>query len=83
MKLKLIVKTTSDYQTRHKLTAIDGEGKTDQEWHVKDLAQDCPEDAIIGRDLIDGHDIIAAIQFGYEIAKRGELLEVVVEEVEG
>lgn len=37
---------------------------------------ECPEDAIVGRDLVDGHDIIAYIRMGFDAAKRGEELEV-------
>lgn len=32
---------------------------------------ECPEDAIIGRDLFDGEDYIRAIKFGMELAKKG------------
>jgi hypothetical protein len=35
-----------------------------------------PEDACIGRDLIDGHDLINAIKLGYEAGKNGEELEI-------
>ncbi len=40
------------------------------------------EDAIIGRDLIDGHDIAHAIRLGYEAGKRGETLDISDEEQE-
>lgn len=33
---------------------------------------ECPEDAIIGRDLVDGNDICKYIQMGFDAAKRGE-----------
>lgn len=39
-------------------------------FRVSDLCE-CPEDAIIGRDLFDGHDFIRAIKLGFSIAKRG------------
>ena len=32
---------------------------------------DCPEDAIIGRDLFDANDFIATLKLGFAIAKRG------------
>lgn len=32
---------------------------------------ECPEDAIIGRDLFDGHDYISALTRGMELAKQG------------
>lgn len=42
---------------------------------ISDLS-DCPEDAHIGRDLIDGRDLITYINIGYEAAKRGLELEI-------
>lgn len=32
---------------------------------------DCPEDAIIGRDLFDGYDYIKAIEFGMKLVQEG------------
>lgn len=32
---------------------------------------DCPEDAIIGRDLFDAYDYLEAVQYGMELAKQG------------
>lgn len=40
---------------------------------VSDLYE-CPEDAIIGRDLVDCNDIKGWIQYGYDAAKRGDEL---------
>lgn len=37
---------------------------------------DCPEDAIIGRDLKDCEDLANYIKRGYEAAKNGEELEI-------
>lgn len=37
---------------------------------VGDLSE-CPEDAIIGRDLVDCKDIAYWIMYGYDAAKRG------------
>lgn len=37
---------------------------------------DCPEDAIIGRDLLDCKDLLSYFQKGYETAQKGESLEV-------
>ena len=48
---------------------------------IGDLCE-CPEDAIVGRDLVDGYDIVKYIQMGYDAAKRGEVLEVEEMEVE-
>lgn len=41
--------------------------------NVNDLC-DCPEDAIIGRDLVDCNDIQKWIKYGYDAAKRGDEL---------
>ena len=46
---------------------------------VYDLCE-CPEDAMIGRDLFDGKDFINAIKLGFNIAKSG-YDEIVVDEV--
>lgn len=32
---------------------------------------ECPEDAIIGRDLFDAYDYLKAIRYGIELAKQG------------
>lgn len=32
---------------------------------------ECPEDAIIGRDLFDEHDFIKAVQLGMKLAQEG------------
>lgn len=32
---------------------------------------ECPEDAIIGRDLFDGYDFIEAVKYGMELAREG------------
>ena len=32
---------------------------------------DCPEDAIIGRDLFDGYDYIKALKLGMKLAEEG------------
>lgn len=37
---------------------------------------ECPEDAIIGRDLIDCEDLLIYFKAGYETAKKGETFEV-------
>ena len=41
---------------------------------------ECPEDAIIGRDLFDASDFIRAVELGFRIAKRG-YDEIIVTEV--
>ena len=32
---------------------------------------ECPEDAVIGRDLFDEHDFIMAVQLGMKLAQEG------------
>lgn len=32
---------------------------------------ECPEDAIIGRDLFDADDYLKAVRYGIELAKQG------------
>ena len=32
---------------------------------------ECPEDAIIGRDLFDASDYLRAVRYGIELAKQG------------
>lgn len=39
-------------------------------FYVSNLA-DCPEDAIIGRDLFDAHDWLKAVEFGIGLALKG------------
>lgn len=41
-----------------------------QLFRVYDLT-DCPEDAIIGRDLFDAHQWLEAVRYGMELAKQG------------
>ena len=73
MKILVETKTNSDdLETQH--MSIDGKRCL----HVAPLC-DCPEDAIIGRDLVSCSDVVHYMQLAYEAAKRGE--EFVVEEV--
>jgi hypothetical protein len=32
---------------------------------------ECPEDAIIGRDLFDAYDFLKAVRYGIKLAKQG------------
>ena len=41
---------------------------------------ECPEDAIIGRELFDVHDYISTVKLGMELAKQG-YTEIELEEV--
>ena len=74
MKILVTTKTNSDdLETQH--LSIDGRKCL----HVGPLC-DCPEDAIIGRDLVSCSDVAAYMQMAYDAAKRGE--EFVVEYVD-
>jgi hypothetical protein len=70
MKIILKIGQCSDDSPRH-IVVINGVEK----YSVQSLS-DCPEDAIIGRDLISGKQIISAIRMGYEAGKSGEELEI-------
>lgn len=50
-------------------------------FEVRDLSE-CPEDAIIGRDLFTAGDYIAALKKGMELAKLGytSIVENIIEE---
>ena len=52
---------------------IDGK----DELFVTDLSE-CPEDAIIGRDLVSCQKVVQYMIMAYEAGKRGELLKVEV-----
>jgi hypothetical protein len=70
MKITLNTSMDSNDSPRHRLVI---NGKEDVV--IQDLGE-CPEDAHIGRDLVDGSDIIKYIKMGYEAAKNGEDLEI-------
>lgn len=67
MKIQFAEKTNRDDLTCHQVTI---DGKILAEIHPLE-----PEDAIIGRDLVDGNDIIRFIKLGYEAGKNGQVLE--------
>lgn len=71
MKVLLTVGRCSYDKTKTHIVSVDGKEK----YSIQSLSE-CPEDAIIGRDLIDGENIIEAIKLGYEAGKRGEELEI-------
>jgi hypothetical protein len=74
MKLTLKIFTDADGYVLHAL-GVDGKSYIE----VAPLT-DCPEDAIIGRALVDGKQLIAAIRMGYEAGLREEHFG--VEEIE-
>lgn len=64
----LIIHIEEDYEaTREYLYDLDSEK---QIFSVSDLWE-CPEDAIIGRDLIDAENVVDFIELGMKYAKEG------------
>lgn len=75
--MKVLIKTyEDDYDMimHHKLF-IDGEEKLT-------IGRCEPEDAIIGRDLVDAHDIVKFMNLAHEAGKKGEKIEVEIKEVD-
>lgn len=68
MKIKAIVYSKSDNYdgTTYQLVKI----KNKNCFSVSNL-DECPEDAIIGRDLFDANDYLDAVEFGMKLAKQG------------
>lgn len=71
MKIKFNTGEDGDGYKRHELIINDS-----LRIYVGSLTH-CPEDAIIGRDLIDGNQILRYMKMAYEAGKNGE--ELVVE----
>jgi len=81
-------KRIETYLRRRKMKIIltikeDREGNTAHSLCVGDLTKfsiyslcECPEDAIIGRYLIDGYDLLYMLKLGHELGKDGEELEI-------
>ena len=76
MKILLEVSMDCNDLPKHNLK-VDGKSVA----FIQDLS-DCAEDAHIGRDLIDGNDIIKFIKMGFDAAKNGEELEVETIDIE-
>ena len=57
-----------DYYYEHHMVTDPETGK--EVFSAHNLA-DCPEDAIIGRDLFDAYDWLDAVKFGMELARQG------------
>ncbi|MEK6884674.1 MAG: hypothetical protein AABY22_33885 [Nanoarchaeota archaeon] len=70
MNIKIIVSKNNNYEVRHEME-IDGKIK----YSVGSLSE-CPEDAIIGRSLIDCYDLLEAIKLGYKIGKDNGTIEI-------
>lgn len=61
------------YQTRH-ILFINGK------W-VRSIVplNECPEDALIGRDLVDAHNIVEWMQLAFYAGRNGEELEIEID----
>lgn len=69
--MKIELKTGErNYRSIHKLNINDKHFVT-----ITDLSEN-PEDAIIGRSLIDGYGLLDFIEMGYNAGKNGEELEI-------
>ena len=67
---RFCVKTT-DLDTSDRTVQALYDGDTDEEvYFVQDL-YDCPEDAVVGRNLIDAYQLIAFINYGIELGMKG------------
>ena len=64
-----VVEDTDDYGDRSQTLLMD-----DVEILSVCPLYECPEDAIIGRDLVDCDDIQGWIEYGYDAAKNGDEL---------
>lgn len=71
MKIELVEGNDFNGDTTHTLY-INGEDS----YRIHSLSE-CPEDAIIGRDLVDGNDIISCMKIAYEAGKRGEDVDII------
>ncbi|CAB1251538.1 protein of unknown function [Ruminococcaceae bacterium BL-6] len=68
MKIKAIIYSHNDpYEG---ITAQQVEIKNKEKFNCCNL-DECPEDAIIGRDLFDANDYLDAVEFGMKLAKQG------------
>ena len=72
MKIELITSICDyDDSPSHDLVVLDSEDKWITSYYIHSLSE-CSEDAIIGRDLIDGYDLINIAKIAWEAGKRGE-----------
>ena len=73
MKVTLRTNTAEFGEERHELLVDNG-----PRHYIGPLCE-CPEDAIIGRSLIDGYDLLNLIKIAHVAGKAGEALEIVEE----
>lgn len=70
MNKKLIIKNQEGYDFYYDYEKVIDADTGKELFYVYNLAE-CPEDAIIGRNLFDGSDYIRAVEYGIELAKQG------------
>ena len=70
MNKKLTVKNKEDYDCYYEWESVVDKDTGRCLYYVNNL-NECPEDAIIGRDLFDGSDWVEAVRYGIELAKQG------------
>jgi len=78
--MKIILKSGKDGDGQYKdsMEIFDGTHSVDR-LNVHSL-WDCPEDAIVGRDLIPCWKIVSLMKIAYQLGKEGKELE--IEEIE-
>lgn len=68
-----MVKTLTILEEESNWYGIDRQRVSDEDttvFRVHNLSE-CPEDAIIGRDLFDAYDFIRAVEYGMKLAQEG------------
>lgn len=80
MEIKVKCEIDGDDYEHQEMTVTTADGKK-KNVYVGPLCE-CPEDAIIGRDLIACTDIADFIEMGYNAAKNGEQLLIDIQEPE-
>jgi hypothetical protein len=76
MNVILKITTDSDCDEHHDLTIEDDDGKEVSGCSIDPLYES-PGDAIIGRCLIDGNNIIEYMELAYQAGKQGEEFNVI------
>ena len=74
MNIHIKSETRDDFDERQEMS-IDGKERL----YVRSLCE-CPEDAIIGRSLVDCHQVAQFMKEAYEAGKRGEEFTIITGE---
>lgn len=75
--MKIVLKSGKDCDEQYEdeMEVFTKEGESIHRFRVHSLC-DCPEDAIVGRDLIPCWQIVALMKVAHMIGKKGEELEI-------